>query len=130
MYGVINFSWCTFLNNEREFGAFTMDVIARCAFGMKINDLGSKDDQFLQNASKVFNPPGLDTPLVLVPCKKKNLATINICECSNVHLNVISYDAFRDETFWRVGLQLWAVQILLQHPAERDRRTEEIGPGI
>jgi len=35
-----------FINTENQFSqfsAFTMDVIARCAFGMKIADLGAED---------------------------------------------------------------------------------------
>ena len=45
-----------------------MDVIARCAFGMTIKDLGSTDDDpFMKNAKVLFNPPGTDTPAVLIP---------------------------------------------------------------
>jgi hypothetical protein len=53
----------------RTFSAFTMDVIARCAFGLKIDTLGMKDDPFITNAQFVFNPPTNKTPLILLPCK-------------------------------------------------------------
>jgi hypothetical protein len=46
-----------------------MDVIARCAFGMTIENLGEKDDPFMNNAKKVFNPDVNKTPLILLPCK-------------------------------------------------------------
>ena len=43
-----------------------MDVIARCAFGMTIDNLGEKDDPFMRNAKIVFSPPVNKTPLILV----------------------------------------------------------------
>ena len=46
-----------------------MDVIARCAFGMKINNVGEKDDPFMKNAETIFNPDANRTPLILLPCK-------------------------------------------------------------
>ena len=46
-----------------------MDVIARCAFGMNIENVGDKDDPFVSNAQFVMNPPINKTPLVLLPCK-------------------------------------------------------------
>ena len=46
-----------------------MDVIARCAFGLKIDNLGDKDDPFIKNAQFIFNPPTMKTPLILLPCK-------------------------------------------------------------
>ena len=52
-----------------EFSAFTMDVIARCAFGMTIENLGGKDDPFMNNAKVIFNPYANKTPLILLPCK-------------------------------------------------------------
>ena len=33
---------------KTQFSAFTMDVIARCAFGMQLNNLGEKDDPFME----------------------------------------------------------------------------------
>ena len=52
-----------------EFSAFTMDVIARCAFGMTIENLGEKDDPFIEKAKKVFSPPITKSPLIIIPCK-------------------------------------------------------------
>ena len=57
-----------------EFSAFTMDVIARCAFGMTIENLGGKDDPFMNNAKVIFNPYANKTPLILLPCKFKILS--------------------------------------------------------
>lgn len=46
-----------------------MDVIARCAFGMKITDLGAdEDDPFMKNAKAVFAPAVTKTPVVIIPC--------------------------------------------------------------
>lgn len=49
-------------------GAFTMDVIARCAFGMAINSLGEKDDPFMTKAKAVFNPAANKSPAILIAC--------------------------------------------------------------
>ena len=46
-----------------------MDVIARCAFGMTIDNLGEKDDPFMTKAKAIFNPPVNRTPLAVIPCK-------------------------------------------------------------
>lgn len=46
-----------------------MDVIARCAFGMTIDNLGEKDDPFMKKAKAVFSPPVNKTPLILVLCR-------------------------------------------------------------
>ncbi|CAG0888448.1 unnamed protein product [Darwinula stevensoni] len=60
------------MNNEgivdlkEHFGAFTMDVIATCAFGTKIDSLGSPHDPFVENAKKAFLNPRIRTPLVLL----------------------------------------------------------------
>nr|CAH0100173.1 unnamed protein product [Daphnia galeata] len=55
------------IDAKLTFSAFTMDVIARCAFGLKIDTLGNKDDPFIANAQFVFNPPTNKTPLILLP---------------------------------------------------------------
>lgn len=46
-----------------------MDVIARCAFGMTIDNLGENDDQFMKFAKQVFSPASMKSPLVLIACK-------------------------------------------------------------
>jgi len=55
------------IDAKAEFSAFTMDVIARCAFGMTIENLGGKDDPFMENAKVIFNPELSKTPLILLP---------------------------------------------------------------
>ena len=52
----------------RHLSAFTMDVIARSAFGLKIDSLGENDDPFVRTAKEVFNPPINKSPLILIPC--------------------------------------------------------------
>lgn len=54
---------------RRTFSAFTMDVIARCAFGLVIDSLGSDDDPFIKNADIHCNPLICKSPLILLPCK-------------------------------------------------------------
>ena len=44
------------INIKTEFGNFTMDVIARCAFATDINAYKNPDNAFITNAYKVFNP--------------------------------------------------------------------------
>ncbi|XP_022082383.1 cytochrome P450 3A24-like [Acanthaster planci] len=36
------------------FGGFTMDAIAKCGFGLKVDSQQNKDDPFVQNAKKAF----------------------------------------------------------------------------
>ena len=55
-------------DKNSQFGAFTIEVIARCAFGMKIDDLGSDNDPFTKNAKSAFSLPANKTPMVLIPC--------------------------------------------------------------
>ncbi|XP_046449634.1 cytochrome P450 3A14-like [Daphnia pulex] len=55
------------LNAKMVFGAFTMDVIARCAFGLKIDTLGEKNDPFTKNAHNIFSPAANKTPVILLP---------------------------------------------------------------
>ncbi len=45
-----------------------MDVIARCAFGMTIENLGAEDDPFMNNAKKAFTAPANKSPLILILC--------------------------------------------------------------
>ncbi|XP_046636783.1 cytochrome P450 3A14-like isoform X1 [Daphnia pulicaria] len=55
------------IDAKMTFSAFTMDVIARCAFGLKIDTLGNKDDPFITNAQFVLNPPTTKTPFIVLP---------------------------------------------------------------
>jgi len=57
-----------FLLNS-EISVLTMAIIAKCAFGMTIQDLGGKDDPFIKNAKKLVDPPEMKSPAVLLLCK-------------------------------------------------------------
>ncbi|XP_046646974.1 cytochrome P450 3A24-like [Daphnia pulicaria] len=61
------------LNAKMQFSAFTMDVIARCAFGMAIDNLGEKDDPFMTKAKVLFSPPANKSPLILLPFMLPNV---------------------------------------------------------
>lgn len=54
------------INIKTEFGNFTMDVIARCAFATKINAYKDPNNAFITNAYKVFNPRKLRLFLSLI----------------------------------------------------------------
>ena len=47
----------------------TMSVIAKCAFGMTIDNLGKTDDPFMKNARKIFAPPEQKSPAIMLACK-------------------------------------------------------------
>ena len=47
------------------YGAFTMDVIARCGFGLKLDSQKNKDDPFVKNAKKLFNFSTTDPVTIL-----------------------------------------------------------------
>ncbi|XP_057367188.1 cytochrome P450 3A14-like [Daphnia carinata] len=64
------------IDAKLTFSAFTMDVIARCAFGLKIDSLGNKDDPFIQNAQFVFNPQTNKSPAILLPFMYPDLFTM------------------------------------------------------
>ena len=66
LYRPNNKTYC-FESSCRVFSAFTMDVIARCAFGLQIDTLGENDDPFIANAKHVFHAPANKTPLILLP---------------------------------------------------------------
>ncbi len=57
----------------RLYGAFTMDVIARCGFGLKLDSQKNKDDPFVKNAKKLFNF-STTSPIAILAGK---LGTIN-----------------------------------------------------
>ncbi|XP_022082457.1 uncharacterized protein LOC110974856 [Acanthaster planci] len=48
------------------FGAFTMDVIARCAFGLNVDSQKDKDDPFVQNARIFLDPRRLRGPHIIL----------------------------------------------------------------
>ena len=39
----------------RLFGAYTMDAIAKCGFGLDVDSQQNKDDPFVRNAKKAFD---------------------------------------------------------------------------
>ncbi|XP_032791001.2 cytochrome P450 3A14 [Daphnia magna] len=55
------------IDAKLKFSAFTMDVIARCAFGFKIDTIGSENDVFIRNARVIVNPPTTRSPVGLLP---------------------------------------------------------------
>nr|CAH0100172.1 unnamed protein product [Daphnia galeata] len=63
------------INAKMMFSAFTLDVIARCAFGLNIDTLGNKDDPFIQNAQFVLNPPINKSPFVTLLFMYPNFLT-------------------------------------------------------
>lgn len=80
-----------------HFSAFTMDVIARCAFGMNIENLGESDDPFMRNAAKIFRPPVNKTPLILLLCKY----------WIKVYSNILSLLTFSNSYFPKIGSNCW-----------------------
>lgn len=69
-----------------------MDVIAKCAFGMKIEGLGQTDNVFMEKAKRVFSPPTNSSPSILLPCKYITLLRyfLNSMNCSAVQPNLTS----------------------------------------
>nr|QST15042.1 CYP360A2 protein [Diaphanosoma celebensis] len=54
-------------NAKDVFSAYTIDVISKCAFGMKFENLGEEDDPFVKNAKAAFNSPLCRSPLLVIP---------------------------------------------------------------
>ena len=78
----------------RMFSAFTMDVIARCAFGLNIDTLGNNDDPFIQNAQFVLNPPINKSPFVTLLCKKKNVTHLLLGDWIICLFSIVMYPNF------------------------------------
>ena len=57
-----------FLLNS-EISVLTMAIIAKCAFGMTIQDLGGKDDPFIKNAKRLVDRKQFKSPSVILLCK-------------------------------------------------------------
>ncbi|CAG0890359.1 unnamed protein product [Darwinula stevensoni] len=56
------------VNVKDQYGAYTMDVIATCAFGTKLDSLGKENDPFTKNARKFFaDNPLVGSPLIIIP---------------------------------------------------------------
>ena len=63
------------------FSEITVGVIAESAFGMRIDDLGSEDSEFLKHATNLLGTPedqaALTSYVMLIPC------IISIYQCLN-----------------------------------------------
>lgn len=46
-----------------------MGIIAKCAFGMHIDNLDAKDNIFMQKATQTFTSPANRSPLVMFICE-------------------------------------------------------------
>jgi len=52
----------------RFFSIMTLGVIARCAFGLEIDNLGEKGDPFIENALSLFGDSDIpQTASILLP---------------------------------------------------------------
>ena len=51
LFEIISFS-------SRLYGAFTMDTVAWCGFGLKVDSQRNKDDEFVLTAQKAFSSKG------------------------------------------------------------------------
>jgi len=51
---------------KEEISILTMSIIAKCAFGMTIDNLGAENDPFIKKAKLISDPPGLSSPFVLL----------------------------------------------------------------
>ncbi|CAG0888446.1 unnamed protein product [Darwinula stevensoni] len=63
---------------KQHYGAFTMDVIATCAFGTKIDSLGSPDDPFVESAKKAFSSRLSRSPLILFLCVSPDTTLLEV----------------------------------------------------
>jgi len=54
------------LSLRDHMGVITMSIIARCAFGMTIDNLGGEDDPFFQNAKALVEAPQMKSPAVIL----------------------------------------------------------------
>ena len=77
---------------RKYFGAFTMDVICACAYGIEINSLENTDHPMLLNARKILDPPL--TMSILVSAFWPELARVLRCEPFSRH----ACDYFADLT--------------------------------
>jgi len=45
-----------------------MDIIAKCAFGLKIDNLDDKHSEFMESAKRAFASPSNKSPITLLLC--------------------------------------------------------------
>nr|QST15046.1 CYP360A6 protein [Diaphanosoma celebensis] len=68
---------------------YPLDVIARCAFGANIENLGKKDDVFMRNA-KVASSSFTRSPLMILPSLMPSIARF----LRNIHFKIPEFDFF------------------------------------
>jgi len=51
---------------KEEIGVLTMSIIAKCAFGMTIDNLGAEDDPFITKAKMLVTSKQLNSPVILL----------------------------------------------------------------
>jgi len=54
------------IDSKKIFSKLTMDVVLKCAFGMKIENLDSEENDFMKNAAAVFGSNVGTSPAILV----------------------------------------------------------------
>ncbi|XP_071101639.1 cytochrome P450 3A5-like [Haliotis cracherodii] len=54
------------VNMKEYFGAFTMDVISRTAFGIKVDSQNDFNNPFVDHAKQMFQPPKFIEPMILL----------------------------------------------------------------
>jgi cytochrome P450 len=83
------------INLKDVFGNFTMDVIARCAFGTKTNAHIDPNNPFVSNAKKIFNLK-LSTLLAIVFVPKQILKAFKFQSFSNETANQFFFSLTRN----------------------------------
>ena len=63
----------------------TMSIIAKCAFGMTIENLSEKDNPLLEKARALFSPPEAKKPIGLIGCKKISIFTYSKTKVISIH---------------------------------------------
>ena len=68
-----------------EMSVVTVSVIAKCAFGMTIDNLGAKGNLFIQKAQTVFAPPENKSPLIMLLCKSDSFIQFRLFIGKEIH---------------------------------------------
>ena len=63
----------------------TMSIIAKCAFGMTIENLSEKDNPLLEKARALFSPPEAKKPIGLIGCTKISIFTYSKTKVISIH---------------------------------------------
>ena len=67
-----------------------MSIIAKCAFGMTIDNLGAENDPFIKKAKLLSDPPGFSSPFVLLLCTY--FIKESFCNLENFELKKSMFD--------------------------------------